>query len=830
MARYRSLICDDEERRKTIAAHDTIHGIDYVEIVTTPAALNQRVINIYFIAKTTTAGATHLANMLASLDDAVESVSIVGGVRIPAVQVEAVKHVVDHIEVTVKQPGDFSIYTLTIQHPQLDPVYAQCDLNFKVACPSRFDCRQKEICPEEPRREPQIDYMAKDYASFRQALIDLIPTLAPQWKERHEADLGIAMVELLSYVGDHLSYYQDAVANEAFLETARQRISTRRHTRLIDYQMHDGASAQAFVFFKVDSSGTLKAKSRVLARIDIPLGSKSPPHGAIIPVADWNQALKTTTAIFETVHDVQLTPKLNEIKIHPWGNRQCCLPKGVTSVDLVGGLSTDLKVGDFILFEEVIGPETGLKQDADPSHRQVVRLTQVLVTEDPLEPDPITGSPPLKITRVSWARADALTFPICISAKLNDGSSYIENVSLARGNIALVDHGSGIEEWFPGNPADPRVAGIKLGKRSFRFSLKEGPLSQRIPDSNGKNGNLAVAEMQKVDPRRAMPQVSIQIQTGTSTILIPQPLPDLLDSGPFELHFTVETDNKGRALIRFGDGAYGQTPPNGAHIKAKYRVGVGSAGHVGRESLIHVLPSNQATPVPTIKEVRNPLSAWGGIDPQPIEQVKQLAPAAFRADQYRAVTEVDYARVAEKHPAVSKAVTTFRWTGSWHTVFIAVDPVGRTDIPATLRQQLLKWVRRFKQAGYDLEIDEPIYVPLEIEIDVCVDRRHFRGDVEVEVLAALSNKDLPGGKRGFFHPDLLTFGEPIYLSQLYAVIEAVEGVDSAEVVKFQKFGKVANYEIEQGYIPMSRLEIARLDNDPSLPENGSLQLNMKGGK
>ena len=36
-------------------------------------------------------------------------------------------------------------------------------------------------------------------------------------------DLGITLVELLAYVGDHLSYYQDAVATEAYLDTARQR-------------------------------------------------------------------------------------------------------------------------------------------------------------------------------------------------------------------------------------------------------------------------------------------------------------------------------------------------------------------------------------------------------------------------------------------------------------------------------------------------------------------------------------------------------------------------------------------------------------------------------
>src|SRR4029077_19199669 len=53
--------------------------------------------------------------------------------------------------------------------------------------------------------------------------------------------------ELLAYVGDHLSYYQDAVATESYLGTARRRISLRRHARLVDYVLHEGCNARAFV-------------------------------------------------------------------------------------------------------------------------------------------------------------------------------------------------------------------------------------------------------------------------------------------------------------------------------------------------------------------------------------------------------------------------------------------------------------------------------------------------------------------------------------------------------------------------------------------------------
>ena len=79
----------------------------------------------------------------------------------------------------------------------------------------------------------------------------------PDWTERHVPDLGIALVELLAYTGDYLSYYQDAVATEAYLDTARQRISVRRHARLVDYYLHEGCNARAWVCIETDSDFAL---------------------------------------------------------------------------------------------------------------------------------------------------------------------------------------------------------------------------------------------------------------------------------------------------------------------------------------------------------------------------------------------------------------------------------------------------------------------------------------------------------------------------------------------------------------------------------------------
>lgn len=90
-----------------------------------------------------------------------------------------------------------------------------------------------------------IDYLTRDYDGFRRALIDLIPAKMPEWTDRSEGDFGLALIELFAYMADILSYYQDRVANEAFLSTAQERRSVIEHLKLIGYEMAPAAAASA---------------------------------------------------------------------------------------------------------------------------------------------------------------------------------------------------------------------------------------------------------------------------------------------------------------------------------------------------------------------------------------------------------------------------------------------------------------------------------------------------------------------------------------------------------------------------------------------------------
>jgi hypothetical protein len=120
-------------------------------------------------------------------------------------------------------------------------------------------------------------------------------------------------------------------------------------------------------------------------------------------------------------------------------------------------------------------------------------------------------------------------------------------------------------------------------------------------------------------------------------------------------------------------------------------------------------------------------------------------------------------------------------------------------------------------------------VPLDIALEVCLQRDHFAPDVRRRLLEVFSTRVLPDGLRGFFHPDNITFGASIYLSAIVARAMQVPGVSSVVPRRFQRLGRTAQSELDDGVLNVGTLEIARLDNDPNAPEHGRLEFRVKGG-
>jgi hypothetical protein len=647
-------------------------------------------------------------------------------------------------------------------------------------------------CVEPQLPTPHLSYLAKDYATLRRLVLDRLSETMPDWKERSAADLGIALVEVLAYAGDHLSYFQDSVATEAYLGTARRRTSVRRHARLVDYAMHEGANARVWLVLQTTDDRGDELTPALAAGTAVGLAT------AAVSADD--------SLVFETMHDLRrLTVSRNAIKFYTWGDDNCCLPAGATRATLDGAAGDlELARGDVLVFEEVVGPKSGRPEDADRSVRHAVRLAT-----DPIGLiDPLTHA---NVTDISWFDDDALPFPLCLAV---EGAT--EQATVVRGNVVLADHGRTVTS----NAAGPHlVPPLAPADGRYRPVLAPTGLTHAGGYDHDAARSSAARRAIEVDVRDAMPVISLRGDFDTWT-----PTRTLLASDRFAAEFVVEMEDDGRAHLRFGDDLFGRVPSEGTSFTARYRLGTGSSGNVGAEALCRLIE-----PVAGVS-VRNPLAAQGGRQPEPIRQVKLDAPQAFRT-QERAVTPADYAIAAERHPGVQRAAATRRWTGSWYTMFVTIDRRGGLPVDADFEWELRRFLERFRMAGYDLEIDGPRYVPLDIALTICVGADQERASVERAARTALGTDRGPDGVAGFFHPDNFTFGQPVYLSQLLARIASVQGVERVVSIEtFGRYGEDPQGEIEQGYVPIHRLEIARLDNDPSNVENGRLTLTMRGGR
>ncbi len=830
-----SLCCQHDERRDLVRRTTGRTGLDYVEV------RDERTLHVYFLGK--------LPPELVENRPGIERyLGVEGGRRVADIRVVDVDPVVepdptkdDLLVVRLDRSGDFSTYAVRLRDVEgLDPRYDRAEFSFKLDCPSDLDCAPACACEPPDLPEPEINYLAKDYASFKQLVYDRLALLAPGWTERHAPDLGVALVELLAYVGDYLSYYQDAVATEAYLGTARRRISVRRHARLVDYALHEGCNARAWV--SVETSADLELDPKAVAfvtGVDDALAARR----TVLTWEDLRDESPGGYEVFEPLvadrcEPIRLRAAHGEIRFHTWGDRECCVERGSTSATLrdawVGSgdaRALDLRAGDVVIFEEVLGPVTGLPGDADPARRHAVRLTKVERGEDPLVRT--EDDRPLPYLGIEWSREDALPFTLCLSAiGAAPDCRYLENVSVARGNVVLVDHGRTVGPddlgevstlrsesscECAGRPGDVRVTPAR-----FRVKLERTPLTFRAPLPAGRPGASALLAQ---DVRAALPEVALATEPAEPWAA----RYDLLASGPSDRHFVVEIDDDGVARLRFGDGEMGYRPPAGMRFTATYRVGTGPSGNVGPESISRLVVANATFDGVSIA-VRNPLPASGGTAPEPIAEAKLFAPSLFRTRLERAVTAEDYERIAERDGRLQNASAALVWTGSWYEADVAIDPAGIDQPDPALMDEVRACLERFRRMGHDLAVRPARYVPLRIALEVCALPHFQRGHVKAALLDAFSTRALTGGRRGFFHPDNLTFGEGIYLSRIVAAAQAVPGVECVTVTELHRLFEAPNRELETGVLPLGGWEIARLDNDPSFPEHGMLEIHVNGGR
>jgi len=122
-------------------------------------------------------------------------------------------------------------------------------------------------------------------------------------------------------------------------------VSAKRHAKLVDYRMHDGRNAWTYVHVRAASAGIIPASTQLVTRIAsamrfdrqpgvVPVPQPVAPPGPVLNlITDDDYRTDRALAqvrVFETTADATVDPLLDELRLHPWGNEQCCLPRGAT--------------------------------------------------------------------------------------------------------------------------------------------------------------------------------------------------------------------------------------------------------------------------------------------------------------------------------------------------------------------------------------------------------------------------------------------------------------------------------------------------------------------
>lgn len=193
-----------------------------------------------------------------------------------------------------------------------------------------------------------VEYRIGTYATFRRTMLEQIarwrrttdeaspvtpgspadPAVTrplATWTTRSADDFGIAFLEMWAYLGDILTFYQERIANEAFLRTSVQSASTAMLASLIGYRPAPGRAALAQLAFETERDATVSLPKGLLVQ-SVP-GQDDKPQK------------------FETLADLTAYASLNELL--PRTRRSQILPRGATQV-VLAGIDHEISVGDWV--------------------------------------------------------------------------------------------------------------------------------------------------------------------------------------------------------------------------------------------------------------------------------------------------------------------------------------------------------------------------------------------------------------------------------------------------------------------------------------------------
>lgn len=253
---------------------------------------------------------------------------------------------------------------------------------------------------------------------------------------------------------------------------------------------------------------------------------------------------------------------------------------------------------------------------------------------------------------------------------------------------------------------------------------------------------------------------------------------NFIDSTSTDRHYTISQDSSSRYSITFGNGINGKICPRGdRNVSVSYRQGGGVDGNVAAGAITRVIDT-----ISGVVSVTNDLPASGGADQETLEHVKMSA-ALLHRSLGRIVTIGDAETLAESfvsptHGGVAKA-RGFEAGGNAISVMI-VPKTGKTP-SAGLKAALLDYLTTRRIAGMALQVVSPNYLSVNVAADVYILKNYPESVVAHAIrngLVSLLSPAYQDPSTGLYPHE---FGRDIYLSDIYGLIEGIEGVDHVTI-------------------------------------------------
>ncbi len=687
------------------------------------------------------------------------------------------------VTLQLERVGDYYPYQVRLRDGgslALHPFFTTSEFSFAVGLEGR-DCEPEPGQAEPVRAQrPTVDLLTKDFTGFVQLLADRVRVTNPHWADLSPASLERVLLELLSHHADLLSYYQDRVAAEAFVEQASQRHSLRQHGLLLGYRLFDGLAAETVMAFESTRDGVLPAGLSVRMRA----------------------AADEARVVFHLPERTRVVAAHGRLPLAAWpGAFDAEVPEGATEVLLWGHIE-NLLPGQRLAFRQ--GASAQVVELSSVRHLQLPGWTA-----RPEQPAPAT--PP------------ALT-AVAFQPPLRTGVRPFAGDFVLLGNLARARHGEAqVAHYRP-------VRGRSLPRS--HIILRED--RQSVVRQRSEEGRLLLRALR-------VPGPVLFSRGGDGT---PEPLLELLVAGrrwtrvehlhgsqSFHLHYVATADEDGSVWLQFGDGVQGAAIQDAvASLEVRYRKGEPMAGNCAPDTLTELLPPEDAAEramVDAVGLVRltNVTPGTGGRQPESRDAARLSIPASLRHGPLeRAVSLEDYATVARSVPGVARAAAR-HLGGVFNTVLVLVDPEGQADASPALLEAVRARLEQARLAGREVRVSGPRYVPIELHVVVSARPGSQPHEIREAVYAALR----PGTARrpGFFHPDRLTFGDDVELGDVLAHVQRVPGVREARVLILRRlYG--SRSELVLPRIALAPQEVARLDADEDFPENGVLRVRVVG--